>query len=68
MIRHAAIHTALLRPAFKPYIEQELRALGVPLPDPWPPSDDQRARLAEAVGRAAAVMETETALEMEDDA
>lgn len=50
------INRVTLRIAFKPMAERELRALGVQLPVPWNPSDEELARLAATFAK---VMEPE---------
>lgn len=49
----ADINAVTLRIVFKPMAERELRALGVRLPEPWNPSDEELARLADAFARTA---------------
>lgn len=43
------INRMTLRIVFLPVAERELRALGVPLPTPWVPTDEELMRLAQAV-------------------
>ena len=59
------INRVTLRIAFLPVAERELRALGVPLPTPWNPSDEELGRLADAFGKVLADVKACDAEELE---
>ena len=47
----ADINRVTLRYTFKPWVEQIWRDLGVQLPTPWEPTDEELVRLADAAWR-----------------
>ena len=56
MISLEEINRLTLR-QFKDFFETELRRLGVSLPIPWEPSDEELERIARAYGEAMEVYE-----------
>lgn len=56
MITLAEINRITLR-QWQPVLEQELRALGIRLPIPWQPSDEELSKYAAAFGEACRVYE-----------
>mgnify|MGYP001619082739 CR=1 FL=1 len=61
MINLAEINRITLRVTFKPFAEAELRALGVQLPVPWEPTDEELGRLADTFAKALDALESEEA-------
>lgn len=47
------LNRVTLREVFKPFAERTMREIGIPLPTPWTPSDEELGRLADAYARAA---------------